>query len=51
VEEWKAAGEDKIANEMVKSGGSATVKCLIRLVNLCMNTDNTPEDNTIAEVQ
>jgi hypothetical protein len=33
----KAAGEDGIANEMLKKGGPAVVEWLVRLSNLCMN--------------
>jgi hypothetical protein len=40
----KAAGEDGITNEMVKSGGLVIVECLVRIFNVCMNMGNTPED-------
>jgi hypothetical protein len=40
----KAAGEDGITNEMVKSGGLAIVERLVRLFNACMNIGNAPDE-------
>jgi uncharacterized membrane protein len=47
----KAAAEDAIANQMVKSGGLAMVEWLVRLFNLCINmVGNVPLDSRSATV-
>jgi hypothetical protein len=40
----KAAGEDVITNEMVKSGELVIVEWFVFLFNLCMNIGNASED-------
>jgi hypothetical protein len=47
----KAAAEDAISNQMVKSGGLAIVEWLVRLFNLCINmVANSPLDSRSATV-